>query len=163
MCLHKSSHLLSWHSAHIAYRGCKFSFKWRSLLEGRCTFSVNSCRKTSRWWSCHHWWVITILWWQTTEEVKWEQSQGKTWKEWQVLYIWHCLWFNESASKLLFQSVLVWITGVEMQFQVGSVVEQCWSKHRKMVGARYSVSLIFFKAHSSLYCLSSALLLLTIF
>lgn len=90
MCLHKSFHLSSWHSAHIAYRGCKFSFKWKSLLDWRCTFSVNSCRKTSRWWSCHHWWVITILWWQTAEEVKWEQSQGKTWKEWQVLYIWHC-------------------------------------------------------------------------
>lgn len=80
-----------------------------------------------------------------------------------ALYLTLCLWFNEPAYKLLFQSVLVWITGVMLQFQVGSVMEQCWSKCRKMVGAGYSVGLVFIKAYSSLSCSSSALLLLAIF
>lgn len=159
--LHKSFPLCCWHSAHIAYRGCKFSFKWRSLLEGRCTFSVNFYRKTSSWWSCHHWWEITTLWWQTTEGVKWEQSQGKTWKERQVLYIWHHAFDLMSLLTSFCFKVLVWFTGMTLQFQVGSVTEQCWSKHRKVVGAGYSVSLVFVKAQSSLSCLS-ALHLLTI-
>lgn len=82
-----------------------------------------------------------------------EDQKGMT----SALYLTPCLWFNESSYKPLFQSVLVWFTGVMLQFQVGSVTEQCWSKHRKMVGAGYSVSLVFIKAHSSLSCLSALL------
>lgn len=88
-----------------------------------------------------------------------EDLKGMT----RALYLTLCLWFNERAYKLLLQSVLVWTTGVMLQFQVGSVMEKCWSKRRKMVGAGYPVGLVFIKAHSSPSCLSSALLLLTIF
>lgn len=152
MRIHKSFHFQSWHSAHIAYRGCKFSFKWRSLLEGRCTFSANFCRKTSSWWSCHRWWEITILWWQTREGVKWEQSQGKTWKEQQVLYVWHRAFdlislLTSFCFKVHLCELQEWCCSFRLD-QLRSSVD--WK--RKMVGAGYSVSLVFIKAHSCLSC-----------
>lgn len=142
-------------------KGCKFPFKWRSLLEGSCTFSVHFYRQTSSWWSCHHWWEWSILWWQATEKVKWERSQEKTWKEWQAFCIWHHAF--DLMRLLLFQGALVWIMGMTLQFQVGSVSKQCWSKHRKMMGTGYSWSPVSVKVTCIPFCLSSHLLLLTIF
>lgn len=79
-----------------------------------------------------------------------EDVKGTT----RILYLTSCLWFDETAYKLLFHRALVWIMAMTLQFQVRTVTEQCYQNTGKwweldIVGAWYPPRLTFLLIISS--------------